>query len=69
MASSKDTFEGHTWRANSFAAGMFRGVGTATATLVGKWYGVIIANSDNQRIEANAMQPRIEAAAITRVTL
>lgn len=29
MASSKDTYESHTWRANTFAAGAWRGVGAA----------------------------------------
>ena len=30
MASFKDIYEAHTWRANIFAAGVWRGVGAAT---------------------------------------
>jgi hypothetical protein len=33
MASSKDTFEPKTFAANSFAAGVFRGIGTAVGQI------------------------------------
>ena len=32
MASTKDIYEAHVWRANIFAAGVWRGTGVAIAT-------------------------------------
>lgn len=57
MASSKDTFEPATFGATSFASGTWRGIGVATATIVGTWSRVIACYSD---------QPRITIAATTK---
>jgi hypothetical protein len=65
MASSKDTFESHSFRAHSFASGLWRGLGAANA-LVGPWSNVIPCQSVNQRIECQSVNSRIECQSSNR---
>jgi hypothetical protein len=69
MASAKDTFESHTFAANSFACGVWRGIGVATATLVGRWSNVITARAFTGPIIVSANTGPITARAETKVEL
>ena len=60
MDSSKDTFEAGTFGAISFLCGTFRGIGTATATLVGQWSKVIACHSDQPRIVLHGGSGQLE---------
>ena len=71
MASSKDTFESHSFRAHSFASGLFRGAGADIAfTLVDRWanatrlnvdaFGRLTAYTDSTRSEVKCDNGRTE---------
>ena len=65
MASSKDTFEGHSFRAHSFASGMFRGTSPPDTSIRDRWADVITLNTDQRhRITAIIEADRLDALAI-----
>jgi hypothetical protein len=60
MASSKDTFESHTFRAHSFASGLFRGV-TVDTSVRDRWANVIRLNTSHGRTTASIDAARLIA--------